>query len=89
MGVALQRGGDLGLPGRRQVGGRGLPQRGQALVADILYAVGIAGAGVGSWLFFKPAAGAAPAAAPGGGDGFSLAPVPVPGGAAVMIHGSF
>ena len=64
--------------------------RGQALVADILYAVGIVGAGVGSWLLLKPTGGAAaPSNAPAGGDVFSLAPVPVPGGAAVMIHGSF
>lgn len=62
--------------------------RSQALVADILYAVGIVGAGVGTWLFTKPKAGAAPAA-PAGGDVFSMAPVPVPGGAAVMIQGSF
>lgn len=68
--------------------------RSQALVADVLYVIGAVGAGVGTWLFLKkPAGAAAPAPAPSGmGENapfFSLAPVPLPGGAGLTVQGRF
>ncbi|RMG19475.1 MAG: PEGA domain-containing protein [Deltaproteobacteria bacterium] len=57
---------------------------GQALTADLLYLAGAAGIGVGAWLFLQADEG-------GGGDGLHsvLLPVPLDGGAALMVEGRF
>jgi len=53
--------------------------KGRALTADILFGVGIAGVGTGSWLLLGGGGGSSPRAGV----------VPLPGGAAVAVEGGF
>lgn len=62
--------------------------RGQALIADGLYVLGVAGLGFGAWLIMKGSGADSGGPLPVEDDVFATV-VPLPGGGAVMIQGRF